>query len=209
MVYQKRYNGYSKRKMYRKRRYNNTDATARKALYLARKAQNQKELKYHSVLNLSNTVTSSGEIVALSGLTQGDTNNERDGNVIYPTSVALRLNMISVSTVRTKCRVIIFKWLEGTTPSVSDILDTVDVVSFKSDGHRFESKILYDRTIVLDNILLQEKFIQKRIKLDGLIAYNETSSVPSKNGIYMLLMSDQGANFPTFSYETRLYFKDA
>lgn len=201
MVYQRK---YQKRRVYRKRN-NATASMAKKAYYLAKKAQNQKELKFHQIQDLSNTVTSSGEIVALSNVSQGDTNNDREGNVIYPTSIRVKMEINASSGLS---RVILFQWLNDGNPVVSDILDAPSVLDFKSDGHRYESRILFDRTVA-SNINGQQMFkfdITKKLK--GLIAYNETTTVPVKNGIYFCLITDNLSGH-SYKYTTRLYYKDS
>ena len=83
MVYRRR----TSRRTYRRRytRKTSTASKVNKALYLAKKAQSQKELKWHQVTTGVSNVNVEGSLVSLSSVAQGDANNMRDGNVIYPT----------------------------------------------------------------------------------------------------------------------------
>lgn len=213
MVYNKYGMSYKKRYNYRKRRYNYNKSTytkANQALRLAKKAQLQKELKW-----IENTETwlvdDNGQIDPLIDMAVGDTNNLREGNVVYPTSLKMRMQIIlNAATTSAKVRIIIFKWLIDQPSAVTDLLSSTSITSFKSDTNRYKSNILYDKVVVLSNGTSQTKFIQCKINLKGLTAYEDATSLPNKNGYYMLLISDKDAEAePTVQYVTRMYFKDA
>lgn len=201
----------SYRKRPYRRRYRRRPTLAKKAYYLAKKAQTQKELK-HSNHSFSGTVDQAGTIQSLSTVQEGDTNNSREGNVIYPTSSKIRLNMEMNSAVTTTLvRIIVFKWLVGgNTPTVTDILQSAAVNSFKSEANRYNSKILYDRTHQLNEGASIKKMVYIKNKFRNyLMAFPEGTTQANKNSIYILILSDETTNLPAISFQQRLYFKDS
>ena len=209
MVYQRR----APRKMYRKKyvRKTSTAAKANKALYLAKKAQNQKELKWIDTTVSNLTVGVTPVLENLSSISQGLTNNQRDGNVIYPTSIKFRATMVMDPGIgSTNVRLIIFRWISEVPAGVSDILQTSTVESFKSDSNRYNSQILYDKVITLSDGTTSQRFIPIKRRLKGLIAYPETGTVSGRNGIWLLMLSNSPDVTPvSVDYASRIYFKDA
>lgn len=209
MPYKNYKKNYRRKRYYRKRR--SAYSLAKKSLYMAKKAQGQKELK-HSNHSFSSTVSQTGTIVSLSTVQEGDTNNSRDGNVIYPTSSRIRMNMeMDVDAINTLVRVIVFKWLiGGTTPVVTDIIQTASINSFKSELNRFNSQILYDRVHQLNIGATTKKMVNINNKFRNyLMAFPEATAQANKNAIYILLLSDESVDLPTVSFQQRLYYKDA
>lgn len=209
MVYRRR----TSRRTYRRRytRKTSTASKVNKALYLAKKAQSQKELKWHQVTTGASNVNVDGSLVSLSSVAQGDANNMRDGNVIYPTSVKLRLTLDKSSAdAVTRMRIIIFRWISETPEQIIDVLDSVSLTAFKSDSFRYQSQILYDKVHTLSEGQVPEKFVTVSCKLRGLIAFADGAAVPNRNGIWMIFLSDSAvATSATLRYTSRLYFKDA
>lgn len=204
---------YKKRNNYRKRRYNYNKSVsykANKALSLARKAQNQKELKF-AAHNYTTPVTDTGAIVSLSTVGQGDTNNSREGNVIYPTSSRVRCYIsLNASASTSMIRIIIFKFRPNTTPTVTDVLQTGDVTSFKTDSERFLSKILYDKTHILSDGSVQQKMITITNKFRKYtMGFDEGTTQANYNALWALLISDESTNAVGIDFEQRLYFKDS
>jgi len=213
MVYNKNGMSYKKRYNYRKRRYNYNKTTyykANKALSLARKAQSQKELKWLET-DQSYTVTNVGRIQNIFVLPVGDTNNTREGNVVYPTSVNFKgVLTMNASTTGTVFRIIVFRWLTGAPPSlVTQILNTTNIEAFKSDSDRYLSDILFDRTYTVSVGTSPVRYIKFKRKCKGLTAFQDGTNVSNKNGYNILFISDEDTNLPTINYTTRIYFKDA
>lgn len=205
---------YAKKGM-RRRRYRRRPRTAyglAKAAYAkAKKAQVQKELKFNQFGPLTDTSPdSTGSIEELSQLSQGDTNNTREGNVIYPTSLKWRATLdMATAATDTYVRIVIFRWLSGSPSAVTDVLNTVGMTSFKDDNNRFRSQILYDKVINLNDAKSTSIFLQGRIKLRGLIAYDETTAAANKNSIWIATMSNEAVNFPSFAFRSQMYFRDS
>lgn len=205
---------YAKKGM-RRRRYRRRPkgayALAKAAYAKASKAQSKKEVKFVETTAINDsTPDTTGAIQSLCVLSQGDGNNNREGNVIYPTSLAFRgtISMASAAT-DTFVRIIIFRWKSATPTDITELLQTTTVDSFKADSERYLSNILYDRTFVLNDAKSTSLFFQKRMKLKGMIAYDEATSTPNRNGLFIATLSNEATNVPTCDMVARLYFKDS
>ena len=209
--YRRRYNNYRKR-YYTRKRYNNTSyGTAKKALYMAKKAQNQKELKWVQD-TISGAVDSTGSVFSVSEVPQGDDVNSRSGNVIYPTSLKVRFSAnMNAGVQDTFFRIVFFTWRSDQTPTVTDILETPDVASYKWDGKRMMSNILLDRVIRFNIGGDTNAFFQRKIKFRKYtMGFNEEGIQANYKPIYVLVLSDKPLlTSPTVDIVTRLYFKDA
>ena len=100
MVYKKSYRKSYYRKPYYKKRsaWDDTKSCGNLALkaytmskYLARQVNS--ELKQFTVTNTGVEMTSSGAVVDLFGLTQGDDQNDRVGNSVKPARATIRLKL--------------------------------------------------------------------------------------------------------------------
>lgn len=200
MVYRKRKTTF-KRKVYKRQN------VARKALYLAKKAQVQKELKWHDTAPAQVTVPADGLVYELSNVPQGATNNSRDGNVIYPSSINLRMIFRTIEAGSTSFRVIIYHWDNGASSQPTDVLDTASIVAFKSDRYRFNSRIIYDKSYTMTIGGVQERCIDIKRRIKGMIAYNEATVNPQKNGLFMIVIGGDAGSI--VQYRSRLYFKDS
>lgn len=195
-----------------------TPTVARKALYLARKA-NRKELKYSPVSNsdiifdnmyndyyVKLSQTSRGEQVAA----------QRIGNTIQPTSINVRLNMsIPASATAQSCtiRVIIFQWKSEAYSVATDgsiLQERGEVTSYKSFQNRYQSNFLLDRTYSLSLDGTRQLQVSLKRKLKGIIAYPSTGDdeTPNLNGIYMMVLSSVPDDNVLVEFTSRLYYHD-
>lgn len=201
MPYKRRYN--------RNRRYRKNKSLAVKAYQLAKKAYKMPELKHTAITVADTTPDSTGSIEELSVNSAGTSNNGRIGDTILPTSVHMRGRLIkNASATSTQVRIMVFRWISEAPSALSDVLVSATVQSFKSENTRFQSEILYDRVITLDSASKDSVFINKRIKLKKPISYAQGSSAANRNGIWILLLSNEAANTPTLGMETRLFYRD-
>lgn len=199
----------SGRKHYRKRGYNTRDL-AKKAYSLAKKAEGKKELKHNAISITDTSPDTTGALQELSVLAQGDTNNTRDGDVIYPTSIKMRgvLSMAGAAS-DTYVRFIVFRWKSGSPSAITDILVSGSVISFKSEANRFQSEILMDKVVNLNDSKSTSVFIQKSLRCKKYIGYNQSTTAANRNSIWLLTLSNESTNAPTLTMGSRLYFKDA
>lgn len=211
MVYRRKYAPRRNRR-YRRNYSRSTAATASKALYLAKKA-NQTELKYNEIVSSLTPTVSVPTITVLSNVAQGTTNNTRIGDIIRPTSIMYHAKYTRASgdlSPSTFIRQIVFRWIGASTPTAADILQapvTRPMTSFKNQDQTYQSQILSDRTFRLDLGEIEERVVKQKLKLKHFISFTEGASVAQRNQIWVLHLTDATVG-PNVTFETRMYFKD-
>lgn len=202
MAYGRRY------KKYRRYRRRYRSSLAKKAYRLAKKAYKAPELKYNKISLTKNPVSGIGTFDNLDSTSAGTTNNQRIGDSIIAKSIHLRCKMnLNASATATQVRMLIFKWRSEFPATVTDVLETATITSFKSDDQRFQSSILYDRTYNL-NTDRPEIFLKKKIKLGFRMTYIGGGTVPNTNGVYVIFCSDEAVNTPTIDFQSRMFYID-
>jgi len=153
-----------------------------------------------------------GSITLLSNVGAGDGVSQRDGHQIVPRYLILRMNLAHDSTVNVSaCRVMIFQdkqQVGDSTPGVSTLLydntGNLGTISPLSELTKTRFKVLKDSTMLMD-YYNRTKQITWKIKLSGYIEYNGNATTDiQKNGIYMLVISDQPTYVPvatSWSYQ--------
>nr|UOF81226.1 capsid protein [Cressdnaviricota sp.]UOF82999.1 capsid protein [Cressdnaviricota sp.] len=204
---------YGKKPTYQKRNYrkysNRNNSLAKKAYRLAKKAYKLPELKYHEESLTPSSVSGTGSIRETCGIAEGSTDNQRIGATIHPTSLKIRCTFkLNAAATDTLIRMIVFRWISEAPASLSEILETATVNSFKSQNLRYQSEIMYDRVFRLSTAEKPELFLQKSIKLNKYISYPSSSSTSNRNGIYIAFVSDEAVNTPTITYTSRLFYRD-
>lgn len=166
----------------------------------------------HSDRNVLLSPDSSGVVTPCFLISQGDGDSNRTGNSILLRNMLLRLRFLKhPSASTTICRIIIFQdkqQISDTTPAVTNILASASVdapLNLNASG-RF--KIMYNKTIVLTiSSPLWHKETYR--KLYSHVRFNGTASSDiQKNGIYMLVITDQPTNVPDFTFYTRSGYHD-
>lgn len=174
------------------------------------------EIKNHD-LNSSTTVPTTGTVIGLSAVAQGDGSTTRDGDSIKLLKNSLKFALTSNASTAytTLVRVIIFRGKQENAVgySLTDILETADILSPKSYTDRFRTKVLSDRTYtVRENeasaVYTTQRQYNSNIKLYGHTQFVAGSTSIENGGLYMLLLSNQPTNTPTFAYYNRLTFTD-
>lgn len=137
---------------YRKRYAKKTPSIQSKvnqALALARKANgaSNADLRLHQTALSVSGVSSTGTVVAMSSISQGDENANREGNTISPTLVKLNILLTKhASATASQVRCIVFRYKVGTSSAVTDVLESASYTnSFPSVTKRRDFNILYDR----------------------------------------------------------------
>jgi len=102
--------------------------------------------------------------------------------------------------------------MDSSNPAVTDILknqtDGYYIDSFLNFSNRSRFKILLDKYVTLvDNTESRLHNFQWNCKLRGVASFLSGTSVPNKNGLYMLLVSDSYAiSHPNCDLFTRVSF---
>jgi hypothetical protein len=161
----------------------------------------------------SNSVSNTGTVIHLSGIDQGDQDFNRTGNSVLAKSVYMKLAINqNVAAVNTLYRIIFFQdnqQIGDTFPSVSDILDTTSTLAPISSATVGRFKILKNYFFHTSNARDTVKELTCYIPLQHHIRYNGvTGGDVQKGGLYMLMLSDQGATVPTIFWNLRLSYHD-
>lgn len=186
-------------------------STADKAYALAKKA-NRKELKYLSFSNasvVSLPIPSTGNIYEQTNVAGGTDNNDRIGNVIQATSIKMKATLTKhASASSSMLRVMFVKYNQDALTSVTDVLQTASYLSQKSIEHRYDSKVLFDRTYNVDTDNPKKSFnINLKTKFPIYFGGNLSSDL-ERNGIFMIVISDEPTNTPTLSWTSTFYFHE-
>lgn len=209
-----------KKKQFRKRKgmayYNKKAqpylATAGKALRiaLATKALLNVEHKFQDKSVTSNP-DNSGSTAKLFDPAQGTSVSNRGGDSVKLANLTFRAIMNkSGSATNTNLRVIVFRGNRenGTTPSVSALLQTTSVISPKNHDNRFDTKILFDRVFQMNDGATTMRQLNLNIKLGTHVNFSSGTTSIEDGGIYILLLSDQSTNTPQIKYYSRITYVD-
>lgn len=159
------------------------------------------------------TVDSTGTILKLTTITQGDTDSARDGDHIKLLSVEMR-GQFNYADTTNALRNIIFRWNQddtSSTPTVGDILQSSSPFSaLNRDNERARKfDIIHDAFLVVANVgpgTVSDCF-KKNMK--SIIAFQATASTGTGH-LYQMLISDSGAaTHPSFNSIFRTYFTDS
>lgn len=180
-----------------------------------------KETKKHDLTWASTAnVTSTGDVVYLSGISQGTSSLTRDGLKINIKSIWIKgfANVVT-SSGEAVLRIILFidKMNLGANPSISSgantLLEATTVNAFREHQSPYRFKILWDKVLPLSETSRTNGVIKyyKKFKKGLRLTYTaDGSSVSSagKNAVFIAFLSNKGANYPTISGTSRITFTD-
>lgn len=185
------------------------------------------ELHYLYNSYTGQTISSAGTIYHLSPISQNDTNYGRSGNTVLPRYLNIQVRLANFSggiTVVDTVRMMVFRWKDNSTPSVSDLFEdpTNPVYSPLNDNISGNSKdrqidVIKSKLFLLgvptpgNGTLLYKKVIDlnppaKQIK--DHIKFNDVQTTDPVGGIYMLLIGRQAVNTASFEGSVKLSFHD-
>ena len=217
MPYRRRARGYRRRRGRRTAWYNKKYSTAQIARAAWRSAKYirglvNSEMFHHdredTAINLPNT----GIVVPLVLIAQGDGTSARTGNSILAKSLLMRMRLrLHSSATTTIVRYLLVRdrqQVADTDPTISDLLVSADVDSPNNTNTGGRFKILLNRTVALHSArpLYHKEFFAKmmvHIKWNGSTIYDI-----QKNGIYLVVISDQATNYPVLDLYSRLSYHD-
>lgn len=159
-----------------------------------------------------------GVILPLTYVSQGTDYTNRIGDSIKLQKIEFKAALVkSNSSITTTCRCIIFRDLDnyGTTPSVTDVLQSTGAVDAPLSAYKFLNRkrfsILYDELLELCANGDQGQVIAVDIPHSGHVLYlgsAANAASQGKGGIYVLFISNEGTNYPTYSFYSRVIFTD-
>lgn len=196
-------------------------STAVKAYNLATKLARMVNVEYK--FRITQNVTApdnSGFVVNLTNIASGDLATERDGNSIKLMRLAGRVWITqNGSAQKTAVRVIIFRGKnERSQPYEVDdnsngmaVLDASApqcIIAPKLEDNKYDTKILFDKTYHMSNNGNSSILCNWNFKLFGHTTFQDQSATIENGGLYMLVVSNEGTNTPTFNYCLRTSYTD-
>jgi len=160
----------------------------------------------------STAVTTTAGFTHLTAISQDDTISGRTGNSILSKSMSGKLQMTcNAGTASSVCRAIIFIDLQqvaDTTPTIGTLLES-DYLSLLSIASLGRYKVLYDKTVALDNVSNKIKVLPVNLRFDHHVRFNGTSSTDiQKGGLYLMLISSEASYPPNVVSNLRIGFYD-
>lgn len=157
-------------------------------------------------------IPSTGYIRHLSDVNQGDQYFNRQGNSILAKFLFGRLEFTkSSSATDTFIRLMIIKdnqQVGDTTPNISDILTNVNTKSSLNPNSKGRFKVLKDELLRFD-VNSTGDYRKYNLSLPFHIKYNGTTGVDiQKNGVYIVMISNEAVNTPNCGYSLRLSYYD-
>lgn len=166
----------------------------------------------HSQAEGSTTVATAGTCTLINGLAQGDQASARTGNSVLMRTIFLRLAFTqhaSAVTTFYRCMLVLdTQQISDTAVSVSDVLETSSTISALATASVGRFKVLYNNifsTSTNDPTHIEE--VYKNVYFHT--RFNGTGSVDiQKNGVYLIVISDQPTNAPTMKYMWKVGYHD-
>ena len=218
--YNRSYNRYTKKGTNWKRIASNAFWMASKAVQLV-----NTEYKTLDYSGTGSAVSSSGGIMAVtSGIQRGTSDSTRIGSSIALKSFLYRLQIEAGSAVPASCRFILFRDLDdenNTVPTMAQLLDAgsgLGTLAPLNKGNSSRFQIIRDHRFQLTSnnpIKILDKYVKFKNQPDSrglptvaVHAKWDASDELRDGHVFLAYLSDQAANYPTMSYNTRLSFID-
>lgn len=173
------------------------------------------EMKYWAVTTTLTNVNSSGNIVDLSLIPQGDTDSSRDGDQCFLKSVSCRF-AFWVGTATTKIRAILFQWFPNNVPSVTSILLGSGTTQTPLIGYNRDNEPMYrivadwtSKLIPSSNCSVQVHHFYHDVGKKYSSAQFIAGTTAGTNHFYLITLSDvTAATLPQYEQSTRMDFYD-
>lgn len=160
----------------------------------------------------------SGVISPISRVAQGTDYDERIGNSIKMQHIEVRGRIFKNTSATTSVmRVLLVRDLDGygTIPTVANILEDITIGSPPLTQHNFLNRkrfsYLFDELLTLNNTGDSSAVFEIYMPHEGHIQYLGSTAAAASDGkgsLYMLFISDEATNTPTFSFSSRIVFTD-
>lgn len=167
----------------------------------------------HNQGNSSISLSTSGTVIPLTSIAQGDTASGRTGNSILVRNVMIRIaSAMHASATNTFFRFMLVQDMQqqgDTTPAVTDILESSTYLSPLATANVGRFKVLWSKTLKSTAAGSTSLLIDKYWKVYSHVRYNGTASTDiNKNGYYLLMLSSEAANTPTVVYQFKVGYHD-
>jgi len=214
MVYKKK--SYPrKRRVYRKKSRGSTNwiGMAKKAYKTAKWVAGlvNSEYKYYEATQATQAVIDyNGQIFNLCDPAQGDGATQRNGDSIKMKTLTLRGDIAYNGTTPETVRMIIFNDKESSVTAGSDILESTGVqtapYSGKNPNYKYDTKILYDKTYVIDNQIPLRKF-DIVLKVPNHVNFLATTTTIVNNALKLMFIG-QTTNGSLFRFISKTTYVD-
>lgn len=203
------------RRAYGQSKLGYTLSVASKALAIARFAKSALNVEYkvHDT-NPSGTQSTTTTYTLLNGLGQGDTGESRDGDKVRYKSLLIQgqwKRNTSATTTNIRCYLVIDKQTNGLQPDANSIFEAdSDPFSLRNATYMKRYAILKTWVFTLNDDY-DQKNIKAYIPLDMVTWYSGTGSTVSairNNSVYLVMVSDQPTNTPSYDLHTRMRYID-
>lgn len=200
---------------------------ASKALTLASKVNRAMnvEYKHHDVYQAATATsalptTVNNQLWLLNGIAQGDTATTRDGSSLKIVGINIKADLLTAATNGyAQVRVVLFRYKNpmGSTPAWGDLFvnnGNAFVHDFRNLDNIESFSLLYDRVHVInppDAGGQSSKYFTINHSRPIKVRYSgagSTASDISEDQIWMAIVSDRGANVPSFTVNARLRYVD-
>lgn len=177
------------------------------------------ELQVHQLGQNGVNIASNSSPQILTDLPRGNDEGDFAGNSVIPQRLSFRAIIQGSSGDDTNlCRLIIFRWIPNTTPTLGDILDdqvggAPRVLCEYTTEARDNFNILYDNTWSTSaqvSSSIVQRYVSKSLKLANKhITFDVAAADPQNNHIYSLAISDSTAvTHPTLYMVSRFVYMD-
>ena len=202
--------------MVKRRKFNGKNLSiAKKALKKVNKLARivKPEIKYKLLLVNTITPTTTGNVQQMDLIAIGTGQNSRVGLSINMVGIGIRgqwkFNTAGATSQVVRMIVYVDKQQgvdSKATPT--SILEQVSPYSYLNQIRRKRFRVLLDKMIVLDNISKFTRIIRWWKKLNFESRYNGSASTDiDKNGIFMLTISSQATNSPSFEFTSLIVYR--
>lgn len=167
----------------------------------------------HNQSTGSTTVPNTGVITLLNGMAQNDTSSGRTGNSILMRNVFLRLVLTqhpnAVSTVYRVMLVLDKQQVSDTSPTITNILETFSPLAPLATASVGRFKIMKNWFFTTDDTKSQTRILELYKQFRFHTKYNGTTNTDiQKNGLYLVVLTDQGVNTPTLDFTWKVGYHD-
>ncbi len=171
------------------------------------------EMKFHDVEPAASGPDVNGFSWLINGVAQGDTTTDRDGNSIRMHDIDFKFTIEkdpAADFTYARFFIVIDKQTDSTTPSLSDIVDTNAIDSFRNItfGKRFH--VYYDRTVTLNDQRPSFEFT-RHLRTRAHVRYSGTTDgieSIATNPIWLFVYTNEATDVPNFQFKSRLRFVD-
>lgn len=170
----------------------------------------KKKFDFTSTVNQSTTES----VHYLNALAQGDTDASRDGNSVLMNTVSIRgtVSYNSAGATAQRVRIVLLQdkqQISDTVPTYTSVFETSSVIAPLNSDFVGRYNILYDKVFSLNaSFGFQRqfsfgKYLNQHARFNGPL-----SSDIQRNGLYLMVISDQATNGPEVDLYSRLNYYD-